>query len=84
MATSPKEARPFGRVSLTPSYTYFEDDQVTYYYEGMPAGKYDFYFRLRASFEGTFVHPPARAELMYRAGVRGRSDGTKVLIRSNE
>ena len=38
------------------------NDQVTFYYETLPTGTYDFYFRLRTSIQGRFVHPPAKAE----------------------
>ena len=69
---------------MKPSYTLYEDDRVTYYYDHLPKGTYDFYFRLRASFEGSFTHPPARAELMYDARLFGRSDGTRIVIRAAE
>ncbi len=80
LATSPKEADPEGTHTLHPSYSFYEDDQVTFYYDSLPQGVYHFYFRLQASFEGSFTHPPARAELMYDATVKGRSDGTRIVI----
>ena len=82
LATAPREAKPQGQLTLKPSYTLYEDDRVTYYYDHLPKGTYDFYFRLRASFEGSFTHPPARAELMYDARFFGRSDGTRIVIRA--
>jgi uncharacterized protein YfaS (alpha-2-macroglobulin family) len=83
LATSPKEAKPSGSLTRAPSYSFYEDDQVTFYYDTLPKGSYDFYFRLRASFEGSYTHPPARAELMYDARVQGRSDGTRIRIGSS-
>jgi len=84
LATAPKEAEPQGRLTLKPSYTLYEDDRVTFYYDRLPKGTYDFYFRLRAGFEGSFTHPPARAELMYDARLFSRSDGTRIVIRAAE
>jgi uncharacterized protein YfaS (alpha-2-macroglobulin family) len=81
LATAPSEARPEGKLTLNPSYTLYEDDRITFYYDRLPEGSYDFYFRLRASFEGSFTHPPARAELMYDARSFGRSDGTRIVIK---
>ncbi|HUV07412.1 MAG TPA: hypothetical protein VMX75_06765, partial [Spirochaetia bacterium] len=81
LATAPKEARPSGRLTRSPDYALFEDDQVTFYYDTLPEGSYDFYFRLRASFEGSYTQPPANAELMYDARTYGSSDGTRILIR---
>jgi uncharacterized protein YfaS (alpha-2-macroglobulin family) len=84
LVTAPKEAMPIGRITLKPTYARYEDDQVTFYYDSLPEGTYDFYFRLKASFKGSFAHPPARAELMYDSAVRGRSDGTRIVIRETE
>ena len=81
LATSPKEAKPAGTMTLQPSYAQYEDDQVTFYYDTLPKGTYDFYFRLRASIQGGFVHPPAKAEMMYKETVRGHSDGTRIAIK---
>ena len=81
LATAPREATPTGRMTLQPSYAQYEDDQVTFYYETLPTGTYDFYFRLRTSIQGRFVHPPAKAEMMYKETVRGRSDGTRIIVK---
>lgn len=80
LATSPKEAQPSGTLTLEPSYALYEDDQVTFYYDTLPKGTYDFYFRLKTTFEGSFVHPPAKAELMYKQTVYGNSNGTRIVI----
>jgi uncharacterized protein YfaS (alpha-2-macroglobulin family) len=80
LATAPREAFPKGRLSLQPSYADYADDSVTYYYDTLPAGTFDFYFRTRASFEGRFVQPPARTEMMYDLTTRGRSNGARIEI----
>ncbi len=53
---------------------------MTFYYDVLPKGTYDFYFRTRSSFSGSYAHPGARAELMYDLKVFGRSAGTRVSI----
>jgi uncharacterized protein YfaS (alpha-2-macroglobulin family) len=46
----------------------------------MSAGTYDFYFRLKATTEGEFSHPPARVQMMYSMEKNGSSAGVKVVI----
>ena len=84
LATAPKAAKPAGTMTLAPDYAQYQDDQVIFYYDTLPKGTYDFYFRLRASIAGSFVHPPAKAEMMYRETVRGRSDGTRIIIKPDQ
>lgn len=84
LATSPKEAKPVGHFTRQPSYSMYEDDHVTFYYDQLPKGTYDFYFRVRANFEGDFIQPPATCELMYDLSKSGRSDGTKIIIKEKE
>ena len=80
LETSSSDAVPRGKLTLKPSYALYEDDRVVFYYDQLPKGTYEFFFRLRASFQGQFTHPPARAELMYRQTVFGRSPGAKMTI----
>ncbi|MYE90111.1 hypothetical protein F4X33_14065, partial [Candidatus Poribacteria bacterium] len=84
LATAPKAAKPAGTITLAPAYAQYHDDQVIFYYDTLPKGTYDFFFRLKASIAGSFVHPPAKAEMMYRETVRGRSDGTRLIIKSDQ
>ena len=84
LATAPKAAKPAGTMTQEPAYAQYQDDQVIFYYDTLPKGTYDFYFRLRASIAGSFVHPSAKAEMMYREMVRGRSDGTRIIIKPNQ
>lgn len=84
LATSPREAAPAGRFTQQPSYSMYADDHVTFYYEYLTPGTFDFYFRVRANFEGSFIQPPAACELMYDLSKMGRSDGTKIVINAEQ
>jgi len=81
LATAPKEAQPSGTITRQPSYAMYLDSEVRFYYETLPAGTYDFYFRLRATTGGTFTHPAAHAEMMYQPLKRGNSPGAKVEVK---
>jgi hypothetical protein len=80
LATAPPEATPAGALTLEPTYAAYLDDQVAFYYNTLPKGTYDFYFRVRATVPGSFVQPPATAEMMYDAAVRGNGNGAVVEI----
>lgn len=80
LATAPPEAKPSAGLTLKPTYVAFLDDQVAYYYDTLPKGTYDFYFRVRATTEGTYVQPAARAEMMYDDAVTGNSAGARVEV----
>jgi uncharacterized protein YfaS (alpha-2-macroglobulin family) len=84
LATAPPEATPSGTFTRNPDYAIYADDAVTFYFDILPKGTYDFYFRLRSSIEGRFTHPAAKAELMYQLAVRGNSDGTRVVVKGRE
>ena len=80
LAISGPEATPSKPNSIEPSYMHYTDDSAGYYFETLPKGSFDFYFRLRATFEGSFVHPAASAEMMYRQWIRGNAPGARVII----
>ncbi len=80
LATAPPEARPAGKLTQAPSYVAFMDDYVAFYYDALPAGTYDFYFRTRASMSGSFIQPSAKAEMMYDSAVWGRTPGARINI----
>ena len=80
LATAPPEAKTRGRLTADPTYASFMDDHVAYYYNTLPAGTYDFYFRTRAYTEGSFIQPPAKAEMMYDGTVRGSSNGARIVV----
>lgn len=80
LETAPPEARPSGRATLDPTYAAFLDDQAAFYFDALPKGTYELYFRLRAQIPGTFVQPPAKVEMMYDASVVGTSAGATVEI----
>lgn len=80
LLTSPPEAKPTGRITKEADYAIYADDKVTYYYDNLPKGTYDFYFRLRATTSGDFFLPPAYAEKMYQMSYRGMSNAGTVKI----
>jgi uncharacterized protein YfaS (alpha-2-macroglobulin family) len=84
LATAPPEARPTGQITRAPAYVAYLDDRVAFYYEELPKGTYDFYFRTRATTPGSFVQPSAGAEMMYDRTVRGNSAGARVEIAALE
>jgi alpha-2-macroglobulin len=84
LATAPLEATPAGSLTMKPAYADYEDDQVTFYYDSLPAGSYDFYYRARVNFEGEYSLPPAVAQLMYDLKVQGSSDGSLVVAEKAE
>ncbi len=84
LETAPPEAKPSGSFTRQPDYALYADDAVTFYFDELPKGTYDFYFRLRTGVEGSFTHPAAKAELMYQLAVRGNSDGTRIVVKKRE
>lgn len=80
LATAPPEATPSRNFTKKPDYAIYADNSVTFYFDQLPKGTYNFYFRLRASTQGTFTHPPTKTELMYQLPTFGTSDGTRILI----
>lgn len=80
LATAPPEARPSGELTRASSYAAYQDDSVSFYYDSLPKGTYDLYFRTRATVAGRFVQPSASAEMMYDEAVRGWSPGAWVEI----
>ena len=84
LATAPKAAKPAGTMTQEPAYAQYQDDRAIFYYDTLPKGTYDFYFRLKTSIAGSFVHPPAKAEMMYRETISGHSDGTRIIIKPNQ
>jgi len=81
LKTSGPEARPSMPDSLRADYVQRMDDEVRYYFIRLPKGSHSVSFRLRATNEGSFVHPPAWAEQMYHQEVRGRGDGMRVEVK---
>ncbi len=81
LKTSGPEARPSAPDSLRADYVQRMDDEVRYYFIRLPKGSHSVNFRLRATNEGSFVHPPPWAEQMYHQEVRGRGDGMRVEVK---
>ncbi|HUJ25458.1 MAG TPA: MG2 domain-containing protein [Myxococcales bacterium] len=80
LATASADAKPRGTLTLEPSYVGFLDDGVSFYYDTLPKGTFDFYFRSRATTAGHFIQPAARAEMMYDGSVHGNSAGARVEV----
>ena len=80
LATAPPQARPAGKLTLEPTYVAFLDDRMAFYFDTLPKGTFDFYFRTRATVAGRFIQPPALAEMMYDSAVRGNSFGARVEV----
>lgn len=80
LETASSDAKPSKADSLTPTFVQRLDDEVRYYFSELPVGTHTFHFRVRASSEGRFVHPPPWAEQMYREEVRGRGAGMRVVV----
>jgi hypothetical protein len=78
LATASTDAKSSGTLTLEPSYVAYLDDGVSFYYDTLPKGTYDFYFRSRATTAGSFIAPAAQAEMMYDGSVRGNSTGARV------
>jgi hypothetical protein len=81
LATAPPEATPSAPPTLPPSYVAFLDDRVSYYYDDLPAGTYDFYFRTKASVAGRFIQPAAQAVMMYDDAISGNGAGATLIIK---
>jgi len=84
LETSSTDANPSGETTDQVDYQAFMDDKVVYYFDFLPAGTYNFYFRLRATIEGNFTHPPAKAEMMYELSVNGNSPGAEIVIKQEK
>jgi uncharacterized protein YfaS (alpha-2-macroglobulin family) len=80
LETSGSEARPSQADSLNATYVQRLDSEVRYYFTELPRGTFTFHFRVRASSEGSFVHPPPWAELMYQEEVHGRGAGMRIVV----
>jgi uncharacterized protein YfaS (alpha-2-macroglobulin family) len=80
LSTAPPEATPSAPPTLAPSYVAFLDDRVSYFYDTLPAGTYDFYFRTKAAVPGRFIQPAAQAVMMYDDAVTGNGAGAVVDI----
>lgn len=84
LATSSAEAKPQGTLTLEPSYAAYLDDQVAFFYDSLPKGNYEFYFRTRATISGEFIQPAAYAEMMYQQAINGNSAGVRIVIRPSD
>jgi uncharacterized protein YfaS (alpha-2-macroglobulin family) len=62
------------------THTEMQDDRVLLFADQLAPGEHTYRYVARATTPGTFVHPPAEAEMMYRPETRGRTaTGTLVV-----
>jgi hypothetical protein len=80
LANASSDAKPSQVDSIAATYVQRLDQEVRYYFTELPAGSHRFYFRVRAASEGSFTHPAPWAEQMYREEVRGRGNGTRIVV----
>jgi uncharacterized protein YfaS (alpha-2-macroglobulin family) len=80
LKTAPPEATPSAPPTLSPSYVAFLDDRVSYFYDELPKGTYDFYFRTQAAVPGRFIQPAPQAVMMYDDSVSGSGAGAVVTV----
>ena len=80
LMTAPPEAEPSHSDTIRPTYRELRDDHIAYYFNRLPKGSYDLYFRTKASFEGSYIQPPAKAQKMYEESVNGHTGGVRVVI----
>lgn len=80
LATSGSDAQPSRSDSISPTFVQRLDHEVRYYFTDLPSGTFSFHFRVRASSEGSFVHPAPYAEMMYRESIRGRGQGMRIAV----
>ncbi|MEZ4322900.1 MAG: alpha-2-macroglobulin family protein [Myxococcota bacterium] len=81
LKTSGTDATPSKTNTRAATWTKLGDASVTYYFEALPKGTYDFYFRTRATTRGRFVQPPAIGELLYDESITGASPGAWVVVK---
>jgi uncharacterized protein YfaS (alpha-2-macroglobulin family) len=66
------------------THTEMQDDRVLLFADQLAPGEHTYRYVARATTPGTFVHPPAAAEMMYRPETRGRTaTGTLVVTPPN-
>jgi hypothetical protein len=80
LATASSDAKPSESDTIQATYVQRLDHEVRYYFNQLPAGSHALHFRVRASSEGSYVHPAPYAELMYDEAVRGRGEGERFTI----
>jgi alpha-2-macroglobulin len=63
------------------SHTETRDDRVLLFADRLDAGEHTFTYVARATTPGTYVLPPAHAELMYRSEVQARTAAATLVVR---
>jgi hypothetical protein len=66
--------------SLTPSYLDIRDDRVVLAFNEVSRGTHYYHYAVSAVTPGQYQHPPAVAECMYDASIRGTSAGWAITV----
>ena len=62
------------------NHTEMQDDRVLLFADELRAGEHTYTYVARATTPGTFTHPPAEAEMMYRPETRGRTATGRLVV----
>ncbi len=81
LKTYSNDAIPTHNNTITASYQQHHDDQISYFFDFMSKGSYDFYFRSKATIVGTFTQPAAKVEMMYQPSIKANSYASRITIK---
>jgi len=66
--------------TVTPSNMDLRDDRIVLAFDRLKKGKHKYHYVVRAVTPGRFAYPPAQAECMYDASIRGQSAASTIEI----
>ncbi len=66
--------------TVTPSNMDLRDDRIVLAFDRLKKGKHTYHYIVRAVTPGRYAYPPAQAECMYDASIRGRSSADTIDI----
>ena len=66
------------------THTEMQDDRVLLFADYLEPGEHTYSYVARATTAGTFEHPPAEAEMMYRPETRGHTATGTVVVEPSE
>ncbi len=64
------------------NHTEIRDDRVLLFADYLWSGEYTYTYVARATTPGVYAYPPARAEMMYRPEVNGRTAGGRLVVQA--
>lgn len=68
--------------TVTPSNTDLRDDRIVLAFDRLKKGKHTYHYIVRAVTPGEYAYPPAQAECMYDASIRGRSAAQTITVKA--